>query len=342
MDLLPSEEQIQIASVVADFLRDQMPINAIRQRRSESTAVDASTWARCGELGWFGLGLPEVDGGVGYGLAEEVLLFRELGRQLAPGPFVSSVLGARVAADAGADDIAAAIVAGTVSVGLAEARGHGCSVGATVSGSFDLLDAPGSTYLLVYGPDAVVLVETAAIGTAQSIPCVDPAVRLARVELDAVASRVIVTEGHDQIGRRGSALVAAMLTGIAEATRDMSSEYAKVRVQFGRPIGVNQAIKHACADMALRAEAASAQLLFAALSVDEGRSDAAFQVAAARIVATDAAIENATRTIQVHGGMGYTFEHDAHLFLKRARVLDRVLGDSRSQMAALIDLPAAQ
>ena len=129
---------------------------------------------------------------------------------------------------------------------------------------------------------------------------------------------------------------------IAEATRDMSSEYAKIRVQFGPPIGVNQAIKHACADMALRAEAASAQLLFAALSVDEGRSDAAFQVAAARIVATDAAVENATRTIQVHGGMGYTFEHDAHLFLKRARVLDRVLGDSRSQMAALIDLPAAQ
>ena len=190
----------------------------------------------------------------------------------------------------------------------------------------------------MYGPDAVVLVETAAIGTAQSVPCVDPAVRLARVELDAVASRVIVTEGHDQIGRRGSALVAAMLTGIAEATRDMSSEYAKIRVQFGRPIGVNQAIKHACADMALRAEAASAQLLFAALSVDEGRSDAAFQVAAARIVATDAAVENATRTIQVHGGMGYTFEHDAHLFLKRARVLDRVLGDSRSQMAALIEL----
>ena len=129
MDLLPSEEQIQIASVVADFLRDQMPINAIRQRRSESSAVDASTWARCGELGWFGLGLPEVDGGVGYGLAEEVLLFRELGRQLAPGPFVSSVLGARVAARAGADDIAAAIVAGTVSVGLAEARGMGVRSG---------------------------------------------------------------------------------------------------------------------------------------------------------------------------------------------------------------------
>jgi alkylation response protein AidB-like acyl-CoA dehydrogenase len=141
---------------------------------------------------------------------------------------------------------------------------------------------------------------------------------------------------------RASVLAAAALVGIAEATRDMAAEYSKVRVQFGKPIGAYQAIKHRCADMAVRAEAASSQVLFAALSIDEGRPDDAFQAASAKVVASDAAIRNAADNIQIHGGMGYTFEHDAHLYLKRAHVFDRIAGDSRQHLAHLMDLPAAQ
>lgn len=341
MDLLPSTEQLEIISVVGSFLRSEMPINDIRMHRDRPVSVDPSLWRRCGDLGWFGLGLSESLGGVGYGLADEALVFRELGRHLAPGPFVASVLGAHVAARAGAGEIAAAILSGDTAVGWGEARTDDGRVGATVSGAYDTFDAPGSEYMLFVGPDAAALVETSALGRVTDLASIDPAVRLGRIEVDAVAAAVVLEDGPS-VARRGVVLVAALLVGIAEATRDLSTEYAKVREQFGRPIGVNQAIKHACADMATRAEAATAQLLFAALSVDEELDDASFHVEAARIVAGRAAIDNATATIQVHGGMGYTFEHDAHLFLKRARVVDRQLGETRRHMAALLARPAPQ
>lgn len=341
MDLLPSAEQDEIISVVAGFLRTELPINGIRERRADATSFDAATWAKCGDLGWFGLGLDESLGGVGYGLAEEALLFRELGRGLAPGPFVGSVLGARVAALAGDSELAASILAGTSAVGFAEGRGD-TAVGDTVSGTFDLIDAAGASHVLVAGEQCVALVAVSALGQVAGLASIDPGVRLATVVLHDVPTAAVVRSGAGsaEIVARGSVLIAAMLTGIAEATRDLSADYAKMREQFGRPIGVNQAIKHACADMALRAEAATSQLFFAACSVDESRSDAAFQVECARVVAADAAIRNATATIQVHGGMGYTFEHDAHLFLKRSRVLDRLLGTSPAHLARVLALPA--
>jgi alkylation response protein AidB-like acyl-CoA dehydrogenase len=339
MDLLPSPEQDEIISVVASFLRTELPINGVRLRRDQATSFDAATWAKCGDLGWFGLGLDESLGGVGYGLAEEALLFRELGRGLASGPFVGSVLGARVAAVAGAGALAASILAGTSAVGLAEGRGD-VVVGDTVSGTFDLIDVAGASYVLVVGPESVALVAVSALGALPNVPSIDPGVRLSRVVLDASPTVAVVRSGSADIVARGSVLIAAMLTGIAEATRDLSAEYAKVREQFGRPIGVNQAIKHACADMALRAEAATSQLFFAACSVDESRPDAAFQVECARVVGAEGAIRNATATIQIHGGMGYTFEHDSHLFLKRARVLDRLLGTSPAHLASVLALPA--
>jgi alkylation response protein AidB-like acyl-CoA dehydrogenase len=345
MDLLPSAEQDEIVGVVAGFLRTELPIQSIRERRNEPTPVDPATWAKCGDLGWFGLGLSESLGGVGYGMAEEVMLFRELGRHLASGPFIGSVLGARIAALAGAVELCALILSGAASVGIAERRSGDDVVGSTVSGSFDLIDAVGASHVLVYAGNGngVALVEAAALGSPESLHCIDPGVRLSRVELVSVPVIARVSGNDaDAIVLRGTALVAAMLTGIAEATGVMSAEYAKVREQFGKPIGVNQAVKHVCADMATRSEAATSQLFFAAASIDDARADAAFQVEAARIIASDAAIENATHSIQVHGGMGYTFEHDANLFLKRARVLDRIFGENSHHLATLISLPSAE
>ncbi len=342
MDLLTSSEQDEIVSVVAGFLRAELPINDLRVNRYDHASFTPGMWKKCGELGWFGLGLSEELGGVGYGLAEEALLFRELGRHLAPGPFVGSVLGARVAALAGQTELAASIVAGTCSVGMAEARGSASVASTGISGTFDLLDGAGATHVLIHSDSALALIECAALGDVPLLPCIDPGTRLTRVELFGVVPMAFIAEGSDVVLRRGTVLVAALLCGIAEATRDLSSEYAKVREQFGKPIGVNQAIKHACANMAIRAEAATSQLFFAALAADENRGDAILQTSSARVVATNAAIENATATIQVHGGMGYTFEHDANLYFKRARILERTLGDSRRHLDLLLHAPAAQ
>lgn len=343
MDLLPSPEQIEIVDVVGGFLTDRFPTSRLRDRVDELASFDAATWAECGELGWFTLGLPEKLGGVGYGMAEEALVFRELGRYLAPGPFVASALAARLAAIAGQPDLAAAIGSGTAPVALAAPRGAAPTLGDTITGSFHVLDGPGSTHLLVVTDREAAIVDAAAAGDLAPVPSLDEGSRVARLSMDAVPVVARVSgEEAAELWLRGTVLVTAMLTGLAEAARDQASQYAKERIQFGRPIGVNQAIKHTCAEMALRAEAAACQLVFSALSIDEQRPDRAFQVASARIVATDAAIANASANVQVHGGMGYTFEHDANLQVKRARLLDRMLGGKHKHLADVLAGAPAQ
>jgi alkylation response protein AidB-like acyl-CoA dehydrogenase len=342
VDLLPTSEQHEIAAAAASLLAKELPITRLRELRGEPSSIDRRAWSRCAGLGWFALGLSEELGGVGYGLAEEALLFREIGRHLAPGPFLATTLGARVAAVAGATDLAAAIMGGEAVVGAAEARSAEAVVGAGgVTGSFDLIDPVGASHVVAVTPDGAALLSLAGVDP-EILPSIDPGVRLGRVRLDRAPVVAFVSSDADPVFLRAAVLAAAMLVGISEATRDMAAEFAKVRVQFGKPIGVNQAIKHRCADMAMRAEVAQCQLLFAALSVDELRPDAAFQAAAAKVVATDAATRNAAENIQVHGGMGYTFEHDAHLYVKRAHVLDRLAGLGREHLTRLIQLPAAQ
>lgn len=131
-------------------------------------------------------------------------------------------------------------------------------------------------------------------------------------------------------------LAAAMLVGSAEACRDLAVAHAKTRVQFGRPIGVNQAVKHRCADMALGCEAAASMVSFAALALRDQRPDTGFHVAAAKRVAGRTALWNAHTALQIHGGMGFTWEHDVHLHLTRARLLDRLVADPYRQRRDLL------
>ena len=135
-------------------------------------------------------------------------------------------------------------------------------------------------------------------------------------------------------------LTAALLAGIAEAVTEQSVSYAKDREQFGQPIGGFQAVKHRCADMATRAEVANGQLVYAALAVRDGRPDAAFHAHAARVVAAQGAIANAQINIQNHGGIGFTWEHTAHRFLTKARVVANCLGTTASHQAQLLAEPA--
>jgi alkylation response protein AidB-like acyl-CoA dehydrogenase len=144
--------------------------------------------------------------------------------------------------------------------------------------------------------------------------------------------------GDPPLHERALLLLGAFAVGIAEATRDMAVEYAKTREQFGRPIGSFQAIKHICADMAIRCEAAACQTTFASLVLAEGHDGAAFHATSSKLVAAAAAVKNASQNIQVHGAIGFTAEADPHLFLKRAHVIERLWSDSRRCRDRLLSL----
>lgn len=332
MDLTLSPEQTEIVASSAAFLRGRLPIARTRQLLDSDCKVDTAAWSEAAELGWFALGLPVEAGGVGFGLADEALLFREIGRSLAAGPFLATVLAARVATYAGRDDLAGPIIDGRERVGLV--------VGGSIEGELRLLDAEQSLVLVV-SPSSASLVESGAFEDVLEVRTVDPAATLRRATAHGVRPVATVTSVVDAIERRGHVLAAAMLTGITEAVRDLAAEHATTRIQFDRPIGVNQAVKHPCAEMAVRAELAQAQTMFAAVAHDEGRGDADFHALSALLVAAGAAEATTSSTVQVLGGMGFTFEHDAHLYVKRALVLSHLFGGATRQLDRLLDLPAA-
>lgn len=337
MNLLPTAEQHEIIASSAAFLAASRPSARVRASLTEPDPVDPEVWRSSGELGWFVLGLPEAVGGVGGSLADEALLFREIGRWLAPGPYVATVLGARVAALGGAPDLAGTIGEGTSRVGLA-VLDHSLEVGAErVTGALQLIDAAGADHVLVATPERALLVALSELTDLADSVCIDEATRLSTALADGVPAVAVVPATTDPVYRRGLVLTAALSVGIAEATRDVAAEHAKSRVQFDRPIGVNQGVKHPCADMAVRAEASWSQTLVGALAHDEGRADAEAQAASAWLVATDAAERNSAAALQVLGGMGFTFEHDANLYVKRGHVLARGLTDRREQLDRLVD-----
>jgi alkylation response protein AidB-like acyl-CoA dehydrogenase len=162
----------------------------------------------------------------------------------------------------------------------------------------------------------------------------DPTRRLGALEARGVKAHVLDADAA-ALRRAATVLVAAEAVGVAERTLEMSVEFAKVREQFGKPIGTFQAIKHRCADMATRTEVARAVVTYAAVAVQDGEPDADFHVHSAKALAADAAIQNATDNVQNHGGMGYTWESDAHLYLKRARVLEHVCGSRMAHLDAI-------
>ncbi len=341
MNLLPSDEQTGIVEASRAFLSGQLPIARTREMFGESSNIDAGAWSEAAELGWFGLGLPERFGGVGCGLADEALLFREIGRSLASGPFLSTVVAARVAAFAGHADLAEAIVSGQP-VGFVVAESHGTvSPDGVLNGPLQLVDASGDLAVVVT-PTIAALIDVTQLHDVEVVESVDPAVRLHRALAHNVIPGAVVAVSIDPVAQRAMVLAAAMLNGITEASRDIGAEHAKVRVQFGKPIGVNQAIKHPCADMAVKAQLAYAQTIFAAASLDEQRSDSEFHATGALLVSASAAEFSTAAALQILGGMGFTFEHDIHLYVKRTHLLTRLFHGTSHQLGRLIDLPLAE
>jgi alkylation response protein AidB-like acyl-CoA dehydrogenase len=346
MDLTISPEQIEIIDSASAFLRSRLPITRTRELLDAESNADAAAWIAAAELGWLALGLPESLGGVGCGLADEALLFREIGRSLATGPFLSSVLAARVAGFGGDLELAANIVGGSRRVGMAIALSPEL-IGSDglITGDLQLLDtdtAIDSALVLVVTASCAALVQVSSLVEIVVVPCIDPGIRIRRARADGVRPVVIVGADLDPIERRGQVLAAAMLTGITEAVRDIAAAHAINRVQFGKPIGVNQAIKHPCAEIAVAAQLAYAQLVLAAVTTDERRADADLQALSANLVAAEAAEHAAAATIQILGGMGFTFEHDANLYAKRAFVLAQLFGATSEKLTRLLELPAAR
>ena len=342
MNLLPSGDQLELVAAAGDFITSRPPVEEIRVHRDDASPVDPEIWRGGAELGLLTLGLDEDFGGFGQGIDDEVMVVMELAKHLAVGPFLASTLGARVAAATGHLELVDQIAAGTAMVGLAELRGDG-EIGADgFKGSFDLLDCTGASHALLVTRDGAALIELVEFGDVTPAESVDPGTRLATATVTAGDVTAWLPAGSEWIWGRPQLLASAYLAGLAEAITEICVEHAKTREQFGRPIGVHQAIKHAVVDMAVRAESATAQTFFAATAFKAGRSDTEFQILAAKTVAAQAAMSNGSGSIQVHGGMGYTFEHNAHLYLKRAIVYKHLFAGASGVLAELLDLEAAQ
>jgi alkylation response protein AidB-like acyl-CoA dehydrogenase len=346
MHLLPSPEQTEIIDSSSAFLAAHMSVTRTRELFEAGTtpAVSDEAWAAAANLGWFALGLPEERNGIGCGLADEMLLFREIGRVIAPGPFLSTLLGARVAAFGGDQALADEIIAGR-RVGLVIPSSlDAIAADGSVVGDVQLVDADVASedgLVLVATATVAALIDLASLTNVREMPCLDPTARLHRAGASGAAPRVAVAASVDAVERRGHVLAAAMLAGITEWSRDTASEHAKNRVQFDKPIGVNQAIKHPCADMAVQAQLAYSQALFASLAIDEGRPDAEFQALSAHLTASAAAEFATSATLQVMGGMGFTHEHDVHLYVKRMDLLSFAFGAPTLWLSRLLELPEA-
>jgi|SRR5579863_1261792 len=317
MYLAPDGDEIEIANAAADFLADALAIE--RLHGADAADLKAPLRQLLGEMGWFALAVPEAMGGSGLSSVEHALFFREAGRQCAPVDLLAQCLAANAISDA---DLRKSVIAGEIGIALMVKDGKHHRV----------FGADDASYALLVSPDEARLYAMAGIATTPR-PALDPAnsIRLVQDLPDPIE-----TASGGSVWQLGQLGTAAMLVGIAEAALDLIVEYAKIRETFGRKIGSWQAVRHPCADMAMRVEAARSELWYAATALKEGRSDAAIHLDAAKHMANLAAQANTDSNIQLHGGIGVTDEHHAHLLLKHAMVLSRLFGSKRGLLSRLL------
>jgi alkylation response protein AidB-like acyl-CoA dehydrogenase len=303
----PNAEQRALASTIEESLAPLLPL----ARLHASHVEDAGTWASLDEIGIFGISTSEEQGGSGLGAVEEALIVMALGQRLVA-PAVLATMGATHASLGSKADVLRGRRAAA-----AYRRGDRIIIAA---------DAAADLVLLRAGADAALYESSACV----SRPVDD---RLWLAGLREVVGSAEQGGLGEPLARLNASQVlrlrlidAAALTGIAQAALAMSVEYAGTRAQFGRPIGSFQAVKHHCANMVIGARCARDQTTFAAVAIDEGRDDAALQVECALFVAGSAALDNAGKNIQIHGGIGFSDEADPHLLLKRAQLLVAIAG----------------
>ena len=305
-----SDDQVTIQRTAREFLAARYKLEEVRRLALEDErGFTDKQWQEIVDLGWPGIAVPEENGGQGLGTVELAVIAEELGYALAPSPLQATWGAALIAPDAldlDAGDI------GTV-VWFDDVAPHGASarVGVTLDG------------------------RVGAVTAGERVEGIDPTTPLARVTLEeGGAGAADVTRGVAQL----TVALAAESVGIAQRCLELSVEYAKDRKQFDRPIGSYQGVSHRIAQMLLEVEGARALVHEAAWTLDNEPETAARSVSMAKAYASDCGVRVSTSAIQVHGGIGFTWEHDLHFFVKRARANAAVLGDARSHREAVADV----
>jgi alkylation response protein AidB-like acyl-CoA dehydrogenase len=360
MDFTFSAEQDDFRQAVRTTLAAEAPSAYVRAMIEDPVGVTAALWSTLADLGWLGVLVPESAGGLGLGLVDLVVLQEELGALPFPGPFLSSaVLASLAAVRLGADELLADLTSGARrgTVALEEA-GHGAPLSsvqaratAAGGGEFTLegtkpvvLDGASADWALVVARDddglGTFFLEAPA---GETVPALDVTRKVARLPLDGRRARRLGPAGDQSVLWERvlddlSVAICAELVGTAERALNLAVEYAKVRVQFDRPIATFQAIKHKAADMLHRVELARVGTHYAAWTADTDDAERQKATAMCKSFVAEATDFVTAECIQVHGGIGFTWDVDAHLLYRRAKQDDILFGSQGYQRARLADL----
>jgi alkylation response protein AidB-like acyl-CoA dehydrogenase len=319
-----TDEHQALARTVAEVLEKHETIRAAHHLLEQQTEPLPSFWEAVRQLGWLGLHIEPRYGGSGYGYEELAVVAEQFGRAVAPGPFVPTVIASGVIDAAGGESLRAELLPlltdGTMTAGI----GFSASVrleGAEICGSAELVLTGGQPDLLVLpvGEDAVVIPVGEGVQV-EAPPNIDGGGRSSRVRLEGVDAQMI-SGGRRLLTDLGRVVLSAETLGVARASTEAASTYASQRIQFGRPIGTFQAVKHHCANMLVETELAAAAVWDAARSVSSGGDQLHVAAAVAASVAAPAAEMCSNLNTQVHGGIAITWDHDAHLYVRRAASL---------------------
>jgi alkylation response protein AidB-like acyl-CoA dehydrogenase len=335
MDLMPSDDLLEFERTVASWLTAKVPVRGLGSEHvTRGHDLDPQLWRECADMGWLGLGLPESAGGAGGSLVEEAVMFRELGRAVAPGPFLPTVLAGHLAAAAGDTGLASAIGRGEVRVAMGTAAGS-LHLDDSVRGELAVTHARDADLVVVCDRHRSALLRASDCAL-EAIDPVDGTVSLASGRANGVAPVVSIAADTAPIRDHGLVLAAATAVGLALGVLGVAVEYAGRREQFGRPIGSYQAVKHPLADAAVRAEGADAQVAYASIAVRDRISSASDEAVIAKWAADDAARRNAAMAVQVHGAMGFTAEATPYRYVLRAHVLGHTLALRRDLLDEII------
>ena len=377
MDIGFSEEQQLLRDTARKFLDTACSTKFVRERMATSEAMTPEFWSQIVEQGWLGINFAEEDGGIGLGLTDLVVLMEEMGRAVMPGPYLATaLLGGAAIREAGSPAqrqeylprIAAGELRATLAATEANARwdasgiGHAARAergGFTLSGSkLFVPDAHLADVIVVAArtrdgstmEDGVSLfvVPKEAPGLGVSLmPSIDETRKLCEVRFDnvTVPQSALLGELHEawpalaRVYDGAAVALSAEICGGAQRVLEMTVDYAKLREAFGKPIGSYQGVKHKCADMLVEVENAKSLTYYAAWAVDEKQPDAPLAVSMAKSYASDASRKVSNAGIQLHGGIGMTWEHDLHLYMKRAKASEVAFGDAtwhRERVASLM------
>jgi alkylation response protein AidB-like acyl-CoA dehydrogenase len=352
-----SEEQEELRKSVRRFLETKSASEDVRRLMETEEGYDPEIWSQMGQqLGLQGLAIPEEYGGSGYGYVELIVVLEEMGRALLCAPYFSTIaLAANAILTSGDDSAKKELLPGIASgetiatLAFTEDSGRwdeeGITMEATKSG--DGYALTGSKMFVIDGTTANLLIVAARSGggvslfavdgdasglTRTSLQTMDQTRKQAKVDFANTPARLIGSEGQgwatlSKTLDLAAVALAAEQVGGAQKCLEMSVEYAKVRVQFGRPIGSFQAIKHKCADMLLETESAKSAAYYAGWAAAEDSDELPVVASLAKAYCSDAYFHAAAENIQIHGGIGFTWEHDAHLYFKRAKSSELLLGD---------------